>query len=68
MLVSLCVIAYNEERVLNGLFRNISSQTYPHQDIEVVLVDSNSTDNTRSMMDDFKNTQYNFRNVTIVGF
>ena len=66
MLVSLCVIAYNEERVLNGLFRNISSQTYPHQDIEVVLVDSNSTDNTRSMMEDFKNTQYNFRNVNIV--
>lgn len=66
MLVSLCVIAYNEEKVLNGLFRNISSQTYPHEKIEVVLVDSNSTDNTRSMMEDFKNTDYNFNNVTIV--
>ena len=66
MLVSLCVIAYNEEKVLNGLFRNISAQTYPHQDIEVVLVDSNSTDKTRSMMEDFKNTDYNFKDVKIV--
>lgn len=66
MLVSLCVIAYNEEKVLNGLFRNISSQTYPHESIEVVLVDSNSTDKTRAMMEDFKNTEYNFKNVTIV--
>lgn len=66
MLVSLCVIAYNEEKVLNGLFRNIADQTYPHQDIEVVLVDSNSTDGTRSMMEDFKNTDYKFRRVSIV--
>ncbi len=66
MLVSLCVIAYNEEKVLNGLFRNIADQTYPHQDIEVVLVDSNSTDKTRSMMEDFKNTDYKFRRVSIV--
>ena len=66
MLVSLCVIAYNEEKVLNGLFRNIASQTYPHENIEVVLVDSSSTDNTRAMMEDFKNTDYNFHNVTIV--
>lgn len=66
MLVSLCVIAFNEESVLNGLFRNISSQTYPHDKIEVVLVDSNSTDSTRSMMEDFKNTDYNFKDVKIV--
>ncbi len=66
MLVSLCVIAYNEDKVLNGLFRNIADQTYPHENIEVVLVDSGSTDQTRSMMDDFSNTDYKFRNVTVV--
>lgn len=66
MLVSLCVIAFNEEKVLNGLFRNISAQTYPHENIEVVLVDSNSTDTTRSMMEDFQNTKYNFKDVKIV--
>ncbi len=66
MLVSLCVIAYNEQKVLNGLFRNISAQTYPHNDIEVILVDSNSTDNTRAMMEDFRDTDYKFRRVAIV--
>lgn len=65
MLVSLCVIAYNEEKVLNGLFRNISDQTYPHEKIEVVLVNSNSTDSTLSMMEDFKETDYGFKDVII---
>ncbi len=66
MLVSLCVIAYNEEKVLNGLFRNIATQSYPHDKIEVILVDSQSTDNTRAMMEDFKNTEYNFKRVEVV--
>lgn len=66
MIVSLCVIAYNEEKVLNGLFRNIADQIYPHNMIEVVLVDSNSIDHTRAMMEDFKKTDYNFRDVIIV--
>ena len=66
MLVSLCVIAYNEEKVLNGLFRNIATQSYPHEKIEVILVDSNSTDSTRAMMEDFKNTDYKFKRVSIV--
>ena len=65
MLVSLCVIAYNEEKVLNGLFRNISDQTYPHDKIEVVLVNSNSTDGTLDMMEDFKATDYGFKDVVI---
>ncbi len=66
MLVSLCVIAYNEEKVLNGLFRNIANQSYPHDMIEVILVDSNSTDGTRAMMEDFKATSYKFNRVKIV--
>lgn len=66
MLVSLCVIAYNEEKVLNGLFRNIADQSYPHEYIEVILVDSNSTDGTRAMMEDFKATGYSFQSIKIV--
>lgn len=66
MLVSLCMIAYNEERVLNGLFRDFSMQDYPHDQIEIVLVDSNSNDNTHKMMNDFKNTDYGFYDVVVV--
>lgn len=65
MLVSLCMIAYNEERVLNGLFRDFSMQDYPHDQIEIVLVDSHSNDKTRKMMNDFKNTDYGFANVVV---
>ncbi|MGN1051639.1 MAG: glycosyltransferase family 2 protein [Acutalibacteraceae bacterium] len=66
MIVSLCVIAYNEEKVLNGLFRAIKEQSYPHEKIEVVLVDSCSTDKTKEMMEDFKKSNYGFKDVKIL--
>lgn len=65
MVVSLCMIAYNEEKVLNGLFRDFSMQDYPHNKIEIVLVDSGSKDKTRKMMNEFKNTDYGFKDVVI---
>ena len=66
MTVSICMIALNEGAVLNGLFRDISNQDYPHNQIEVVLVDSFSKDNTLEMMNDFKNSHYGFMDVKIV--
>lgn len=66
MTVSICIIALNEGAVLNGLFRDISNQDYPHSQIEVVLVDSFSKDNTLEMMNDFKNSHYGFMDVKIV--
>ena len=36
------------------LFKDILNQTYPLQNIEVVLMDSNSKDNTRTLMEEFK--------------
>ena len=50
MIVSLCMIAYNEADALSGLFKDISLQDYPHNKIEVVFVDSMSTDKTYDMM------------------
>ncbi|MBR3182495.1 MAG: glycosyltransferase family 2 protein [Eggerthellaceae bacterium] len=52
-LVSIGVIAYNEEGVLEGLLDDIVAQDYPHESIEVVLVDSASTDNTKTLMNRF---------------
>lgn len=66
MIVSICMIALNESAVLNGLFRDISQQDYPHEKIEVVFVDSRSKDNTKEMMETFKNTHYGFKDVKIV--
>lgn len=66
MIVSLCMIAYNEAEALDGVLRDFQLQDYPHELIEVVLVDSMSTDSTREKMERFKNTDYGFRNVAIV--
>lgn len=51
--VSLCVIARNEESVIENLFRDIEKQDYSHEDMEIVLVNSMSTDATRKLMEDF---------------
>lgn len=66
MIVSLCMIAYNEAEALDGVLRDFQLQDYPHELIEIVLVDSMSTDATGTKMERFKNTDYGFRNVAIV--
>lgn len=60
------MIAYNEEDAVEGLFRDFSLQDYPHNQIEIVFVDSMSTDRTYQKMEKFKNTDFGFNNVTIV--
>ena len=50
MTVSVCVIAYNEEKYLPELLGQLSLQTYPHNLIEIVLVNSKSEDNTIEIM------------------
>ena len=66
MIVSLCMIAYNEVEAIDGLFGDIALQEYPHSKIEVVFVDSMSNDGTYEKMLNFKNTDYGFRDVKIV--
>ena len=53
MLVSLCVIAFNEENFLEGLFEDIKNQTYNHKGIELVLVNNGSEDKTGELMQSF---------------
>ena len=65
MLVSVCVIAYNEENFLKGLFEDINSQTYDHNKIELVLVDNGSTDSTLSVMTNFADSS-DFYNVKVI--
>ena len=53
MTVSLCVIAYNEEKVAGELLAQVKAQTYPHNKTEIVLVDSKSDDATKQIFLDF---------------
>lgn len=66
MIVSFCVVAYNEQDYLPRLFKDIALQTYPHSMIEIVFVNSMSSDNTRFLMEQFKKEHKDFKNVIIV--
>lgn len=52
-LVSIGIVALNEEACLPDMLSCIESQDYPHDRIEVVLIDSNSSDSTPAIMRDF---------------
>ena len=65
MLVSVCVVAYNEEKVIGNLLNDIKNQDYPHDKIEVLLIDSMSEDHTESIMKKFGQTS-DFRDVRIL--
>ena len=49
MKVSIGVVALNEEKTLPSLFEDFKLQTYPHDEIEIILVDGISTDNTKEI-------------------
>jgi succinoglycan biosynthesis protein ExoA len=54
--VSIIVPCYNEQETICLLLDAIYSQTYPLQEMEVVIADGQSTDNTRREIDSFQRT------------
>ena len=66
MKVSVCIIAYNEEKTLKSLFSDIVHQDYPHEKMEIILVDSMSTDHTKKIMEEFSNQQNGFERVKVL--
>ena len=53
MFITIAVIAYNEENTIGEILNDISMQDYDHSSMEIILVDSASTDNTRLVMEKF---------------
>lgn len=66
MTISICVVAYNEEKALPDLLECIKKQDYPHELIEVVLIDSMSEDSTKEIMLEFKNKNKDFSNIQVL--
>lgn len=67
MNVSLCIIAYNEEKVISNLLTQVKSQTYPHNKTEIILIDSASNDNTKEIFLNFaKKNQDNYNAVKVL--
>ena len=52
-IVSVGVVAYNEEQYLLCLLEDIASQDFPHNKIELILIDGASSDGTKQIMKDF---------------
>ena len=65
MLVSLCIIAYNEEKYLPGLFKDIAEQDFSHSQVEIILIDAMSEDGTRKIMEDFSKERTDFYKIGI---
>lgn len=66
MRVSFCVVARNEQEYLLKLLLDLCNQTYDHSKIEVILVDGNSSDNTKDLMMEFKRNHSEFYDVIIL--
>lgn len=67
MLVSVCIIAHNEEAFLPHLFAQLKEQSYPHNQIELVFVDNLSTDRTKEIMVQFsEENKAEFRQIQIL--
>ncbi len=66
MTVSFCVIAYNEEKAICSLFQDIRNQDYPHEKMEIILVNSMSTDRTKELMQEFAKEDNGFIRVVVV--
>ena len=64
--VSLCVVAYNEEQFLPNLLKDLKNQTYPHNLIEIILINSMSTDKTKDIMEDFAKNEKSFYNIQVL--
>ena len=65
MLISIGVVALNEEKYIPQLLEDFKKQTYDHQNIEILLVDGGSTDQTKAIMNEFKQ-QNDFYNVQVL--
>lgn len=67
MYITLCVIAYNEEENIKSILEDIKHQDYNHQDMELLMVDSASTDDTKKLMLEFLHKNDNeFRKISVV--
>lgn len=66
MLVSFIIVAYNAEKVLKNSLDSLKNQTYPHKKIEVILVDSVSSDKTKKVMEQFKKNNNDFKRIIIL--
>lgn len=52
-MISVIICTYNRDKYIYNVLKSIASNDYPRKNYEIVLVDNNCTDNTRSECDRF---------------
>lgn len=65
MKLSFIIVALNASAALDKSLISLIKQDYPHENIEVILVDSVSSDNTKKMMLDFQKNEKSFARVVV---
>ena len=65
MIVSFIIVAYNAEKTLPLSLKSLSGQDYPHEKIEVILVDGMSVDNTKKIMLAYQSNEASFGRVVV---
>jgi poly-beta-1,6-N-acetyl-D-glucosamine synthase len=63
--ISIIVAARNEENNLEHLLQCLSSQDYPNENYEIIIVDDRSTDRTPVILDQYKQSLTNLKIATI---
>lgn len=66
MLVSFAIVAFNEAKMLPNVLEDLKKQDYPHDKIEVLLIDSMSSDDTKVIMEGFAEAEKDFYDVKVL--
>lgn len=53
IIVSIIVPLFNEEKYINNFIKSLTDQTYPLENMEWILVDGVSTDNTKKIIENY---------------
>lgn len=64
-MVSILVPAHNEEKVIEKTVESLLLMDYPKDKMELIVINDNSSDNSKSILENIKNTYRNY-NFTIV--
>lgn len=63
--LSFIIVAYNAGDIINNALESLSAQDYPHDEIQVILIDGVSSDNTKQRMLDFRASEVSFAEILI---
>ncbi|ROY85508.1 glycosyltransferase family 2 protein [Enterococcus gallinarum] len=63
--ITIIVVARNEEKSLDNILTDILNQSYDHSLIDIILIDSLSSDNTLKIMEKFRENK-EFKNISVL--